>query len=335
MIAVPRAYRSTAGNAPIFASRSAGVLSLGSGALSKSLISAAAVGAEDSGLEVHAATTSAAPLFSAPGTPWHSFGGRVMVIPVLMETRLRGMVKGPPMTAGYPAMQVLIADDHPLFREALASVVTDLCADATCVEAASFDEALARVRETQTLDLILLDLRMPGADGLTGLALLRHEAPTIPVVVVSATAERRTVLDAIRSGAVGYLPKSTSRPAMISALQLVMAGGVYVPGEVVRADPGAGLGEGLLATDKVREALATLTRKQLQVLDGLAQGLSNKEIARALNLAEPTVKTHVSALLRKLNLRTRAQAIVAASTFDFSHLRHPEATDRRQRQGDG
>jgi DNA-binding NarL/FixJ family response regulator len=227
------------------------------------------------------------------------------------------------------AMQVLIADDHPLFREALASVVTDMTADAACIEAANFDEALARVRETPTLDLILLDLTMPGADSLSGLALLRQEAPAIPVVVVSATAERRTVLDAIRTGAAGYLPKSASRSTMISALQLVMAGGVYVPGEVVRADP-ASLGEGPMDSPVAPpEGLATLTRKQLQVLDCLARGLSNKEIARALNLAEPTVKTHVSALLHKLHFKTRGQAIVAASTFDFSHLRRPQAMGKR------
>jgi DNA-binding NarL/FixJ family response regulator len=148
------------------------------------------------------------------------------------------------------------------------------------------------------------------------------------VVVVSATAERRTVLDAIRAGAAGYLPKSASRSTMIGALQLVMAGGVYVPGEVVRADP-ASLGEGPEGSPIAPDELATLTRKQLQVLDCLARGLSNKEIARALNLAEPTVKTHVSALLHKLHFKTRAQAIVAASTFDFSRLRRPEVTDTR------
>jgi DNA-binding NarL/FixJ family response regulator len=225
-------------------------------------------------------------------------------------------------------MQVLIADDHPLFREALASVVTEMTPDAAFIEAAGFDEALARVRETPGLDLILLDLRMPGADGLGGLALLRQEAPAIPVVVVSATAERRTVLDAIRAGAAGYLPKSASRATMIGALQLVMAGGVYVPGDVVRADP-AGLEEGPAGSPIAPDRLATLTRKQLQVLDCLARGLSNKEIARALNLAEPTVKTHVSALLHKLHFKTRGQAIVAASAFDFSRLRRPEATDKR------
>lgn len=233
------------------------------------------------------------------------------------------------------AMQVLIADDHPLFREAMASVVTEMNADAACVEAASLDEALALIRQIPALDLILLDLRMPGVDGLTGLALLRHEAPAIPVVVVSATTERRTVLEAINSGAVGYLPKSASRSTMISGLQLVMAGGVYVPGEVVRAHSSDGLCGGPADSASAPEGLATLTRKQLQVLDCLVRGLSNKEIARALSLAEPTVKAHVSHLLRKLHLRTRAQAIVAASTFDFSRLRPPEAREKTRLRGDG
>ena len=231
-------------------------------------------------------------------------------------------------------MQVLIADDHPLFREAMASVVTEMNTDAACIEAASLDEALARIREIPTLDLILLDLMMPGTDGLTGLALLRREAPAIPVVVVSATAERRVVLEAINSGAVGYLPKSTCRSTMIGALQMVMAGGVYVPGDVVRADSSGGLSDRITGSTPASDALATLTRKQLQVLDCLARGLSNKEIARALNRAEPTVKAHVSGLLRKLHLRTRAQAMVAASTFNFSRLRRPETRNKSRLQGD-
>ncbi len=244
------------------------------------------------------------------------------------------MRKRTPSNACSTALQVLIADDHPLFREAMISVVTQMNPEAVCLEAASLDEALARIRDAPGLDLILLDLRMPGADGLTGLALLRHEAPAIPVVVVSATSERGTVLEAIRAGAVGYLPKSASRLAMIGALQLVMAGGVYVPGEVVRTNA-AGGGEESPAGPIAPDALATLTRKQLQVLDGLVRGLSNKEIARALNLAEPTVKTHVSGLLRKLHLRTRVQAILAASAFDFSQIRPVEARDKRRLQGDG
>jgi DNA-binding NarL/FixJ family response regulator len=155
------------------------------------------------------------------------------------------------------------------------------------------------------------------------------------VVVVSATTERRTVLEAISSGAVGYLPKSASRATMISGLQLVMAGGVYVPGEVLRAHSSDGLPGGLADSTSAPEGLASLTRKQLQVLDCVVRGLSNKEIARALCLAEPTVKAHVSHLLRKLNLRTRAQAIVAASTFDFSRLRPPETREKSRLRGDG
>lgn len=232
-------------------------------------------------------------------------------------------------------MRVLIADDHPLFREALASVVAEMSAEAVCLDAASFDEAFAAVAEAPDLDLILLDLTMPGAEGLTGLALLRHAAPAIPVVVVSATAERRTVLEALRAGAVGYLPKSTSRSTMITALQMVLAGGVYVPGDVIRAGAADAL-EDLGGDGRIGPAgLATLTRKQLQVLECLARGLSNKEIARALSLAEPTVKTHVSALLRKLHLRSRAQAIVAAGSLDFSRLRPPGPAAVQPSRGDG
>ncbi|TVR97129.1 MAG: DNA-binding response regulator [Rhodospirillales bacterium] len=229
-------------------------------------------------------------------------------------------------------MRVLIADDHPLFREALSSVVAEMSADAVCLDAASFDDAFAAVRDVPDLDLILLDLTMPGAEGLTGLGLLRHAAPAIPVVVVSATAERRTVLEALRAGAVGYLPKSASRATMITALKMVLAGGVYVPGDVVR---GGNALDDFAADGRIGPAgLATLTRKQLQVLEHLARGLSNKEIARALSLAEPTVKTHVSALLRKLHLRSRTQAIVAAGSVDFSRLRRPEPATVQPARGD-
>ena len=217
-------------------------------------------------------------------------------------------------------LEVLIADDHPLFREALTDVVRQICRDYRCLEACSLEEARSIAQSERDLDLILLDLMMPGMDGTAGLVTLRHEVPAVPIVIVSAKTERAVVLEAIRDGAIGFITKTSSRSVMVNALLQVMAGGIYLPPEVVRqfdADAASG-------PDSVPQVppavLTTLTRKQLLVLQRLAQGESNKQIARALSLAEPTVKAHVSAILRKLNVRSRANAIVASNGIDFGTL---------------
>ena len=217
-------------------------------------------------------------------------------------------------------LEVLIADDHPLFREALTDVVKQICRDHHCLEACSLGEARALAQSAPDLDLILLDLMMPGMDGNAGLVALRHEVPAVPIVIISAKTERSVVLEAIRDGAIGFITKTSPRSVMVNALIQVMAGGIYLPPEIVRqldADPS-------VAPDSVPrvppDALTSLTRKQLLVLQRLARGESNKQIARALSLAEPTVKAHVSAILRKLNVRSRANAIVASNGIDFGSL---------------
>ncbi len=230
-------------------------------------------------------------------------------------------------------LEVLIADDHPLFREALAEVVGQISRDCRCLEAASLEETLGVARAAPDLDLILLDLMMPGMDGVAGLSLLRHEVPAVPIVVVSAKTERATVMEAISHGAIGFITKTSPRSVMVKALVQVLEGGIYLPAEVVRqydSEPSAGAEP----VGKVsRSMLTTLTRKQLLVLERLAKGESNKQIARALSLAEPTVKAHVSAILRKLNVQSRASAIVASSGIEFRSLRlarEPEAPSSKE-----
>ena len=227
-------------------------------------------------------------------------------------------------------LQVLIADDHPLFREALTNVVGQISRDHRCLEACSLEETVALARTAPDLDLILLDLMMPGMDGLTGLSTLRRELPAVPIVVVSAKTERATVLEAIGQGAIGFITKTSPRSVMVNALLQVMAGGVYLPPEVMRqidTDSGA---RTKTTANVQRDVLTTFTRRQLLVLECLARGDSNKQIARTLSLAEPTVKAHVSAILRKLNVQSRASAIVALSGIDFASLpasreNHPAA----------
>ena len=219
------------------------------------------------------------------------------------------------------SLDVLIADDHPLFREALAEVVGQISRDCRCLEAASLEEALNLARAAAALDLILLDLMMPGMDGVAGLSALRHEVPAVPIVVVSAKTERADVMAAISHGAIGFITKTSPRSVMVKALIQVLDGGIYLPAEVVRQYDSEPAGGAEPMAKVSRSLLTTLTRKQLLVLERLAKGESNKQIARALSLAEPTVKAHVSAILRKLNVQSRASAIVASSGIEFRSLR--------------
>jgi DNA-binding NarL/FixJ family response regulator len=233
-------------------------------------------------------------------------------------------------------LEVLIADDHPLFREALAEVVGQISRACRCLEAAGLEETLQLARDTPDLDLILLDLMMPGMDGIAGLTMLRHEVPAVPIVVVSAKTERAAVMEAISHGAIGFITKTSPRNVMVNALLQVLEGGIYLPTDVVRQFESEPPPPAEAAAKVPRNLLTTLTRKQLLVLERLAKGESNKQIARALSLAEPTVKAHVSAILRKLNVQSRASAIVASSGIDFRNLRlpsEPEATPSSKEGG--
>tara|TARA_R100000406_G_scaffold28536_1_gene18420 strand:+ start:1125 stop:1814 length:690 start_codon:yes stop_codon:yes gene_type:complete len=227
--------------------------------------------------------------------------------------------------------QVLIADDHPLFREAIARVIDDGFPGSTLLEASDLDSALAVAGRHDDLDLVLLDLNMPGMQGLGGLVRLRNLFPTLPAVIVSAEEEKRVILQTITYGAVGFITKSTPRKQMIQALEQVLAGSIYLPADIIRA--GSGAGEESTAArrepEDLSDVLATLTRKQLQVFERMSRGDSNKVIAYQLNIAESTVKAHVSAILRKLGANNRVQAILSAGDIDFAaYLRAPKVPER-------
>ncbi|MFT6979078.1 MAG: DNA-binding NarL/FixJ family response regulator [Marinobacter psychrophilus] len=218
-----------------------------------------------------------------------------------------------------PAYKILIADDHPLFREAISSVIASGFEGSEILETDDLDSALIIAKENDDLDLILLDLNMPGMHGLNGLITLRNEAPTIPVVIVSAEEEKQVVLQAITYGAVGFITKSSPRVKMTEAIQQILNGNVYLPSDIIRT--------GKESTGRRRrnddnpvspELLNSLTRRQLLVLERMSKGESNKQIAYNLNIAETTVKAHVSAILRKLSVHNRVQAILSASDVDFS-----------------
>ncbi|MEO1903276.1 MAG: response regulator transcription factor, partial [Alcanivorax sp.] len=168
------------------------------------------------------------------------------------------------------------------------------------------------------LDLVLLDLNMPGMQGLGGLVQLRNLFPTLPAVIVSAEEEKRVILQTITYGAVGFITKSTPRKQMIQALEQVLAGSIYLPADIIRAGAGDEGAASRREPDDLSEVLATLTRKQLQVFERMSRGESNKVIAYQLNIAESTVKAHVSAILRKLGATNRVQAILSAGDIDFT-----------------
>ncbi|WP_415844820.1 response regulator [Stutzerimonas zhaodongensis] len=214
--------------------------------------------------------------------------------------------------------KILIADDHPLFREAIHNVIQDGFPGSEILETADLDSALAMTLENDDLDLVLLDLNMPGMHGLNGLINLRNEAPTIPVVIVSAEQDKQVVLQAITYGACGFITKSSPRAQMTEAIEQILNGNVYLPSDIIRSQKPTTRRSQHNEQSIPPELLQALTRKQLLVLERMTKGESNKQIAYNLDIAETTVKAHVSAILRKLNVHNRVQAILSAGDIDFT-----------------
>jgi DNA-binding NarL/FixJ family response regulator len=214
-------------------------------------------------------------------------------------------------------MKILIVDDHPLIREALRHVLAVLDADIALIEAQNFAEGLAAASDNPNLDLILLDLGLPDADGIDALTELRRHYPAVPTVVLSATEHPATVMRAIEAGAMGFIPKTTSSHLLLNALRLVLSGGVYLPTEVLRQHQGTpepALRLAVEASDGGKMLTPReigLTARQADVLALLVQGKPNKLICRELDVAEGTVKIHVTAILKALNVTNRTQAVIA------------------------
>ena len=216
---------------------------------------------------------------------------------------------GPPAKRGQ-APRVLIADDHPLYCDALRAIVPQACAGADIGEAGSQEEVLAAVAGGPGFDLVLLDLNLPGATGLSCLYALRAAIPATPIVVVSAVDDPKIMHEVIMGGASAFVPKSAPGQVLINALRVTLAGGTYMP---------AGVVEALRDSDRTSPN-QDLTLRQRRVLELVATGLSNKQIARTLEISEITVKAHVSAIFRKLGVSNRVQAgIEARRLLDASH----------------
>jgi DNA-binding NarL/FixJ family response regulator len=206
-------------------------------------------------------------------------------------------------------MKILIADDHALFREGLHQVLSQLGEPLTIVEAGDFPQALTAAERETDIEVVLLDLAMPGMEWNDGLQRLKELLPeSVPIVILSASDDRRHVLEAINMGAAGFIPKTSSSRVMLSALKLVLSGGVYLPPALLQQ--GAHGFDGPMPSEG---SVSFLTPRQREVLALLGEGQSNKEIARVLTLAEGTVKLHVTAILKALGVNNRTRAVVAAS----------------------
>lgn len=204
-------------------------------------------------------------------------------------------------------MQILVADDHNLVRDGLKPFLHELNPDAEILDAANFDDALTVAKTAETLGLVLLDLKMPGMNGLHGVEVMRRARPGVPVVILSGHVEREEVLAAVRAGANGYIPKTISGTALINALRLVLAGESYLPTSIL-VDNGSN--DRKIPTSP----LSTLSAREREILGYLIEGQTNKEIARRLDLQEITIKIHLRNVYRKIGAVNRAQAVRIAMT---------------------
>ena len=205
------------------------------------------------------------------------------------------------------AQKIIIADDHPLFRAALKQAVTQAVSGVEIVEADSLAAVQEAVDNHSDADLVLLDLHMPGTNGFTGLVFLRGQNPGIPVVVVSGSEEPQVMKRAIDYGASGFIPKSSPLEIIAEAISKVLQGEEWLPQAL------ADNMDDVPAEDQAfANNLASLTPQQFRVLTMLTEGLLNKQIAYELNVSEATIKAHVTAILRKLGVHSRTQAVIAA-----------------------
>ena len=208
-------------------------------------------------------------------------------------------------------MKILIVDDHVLIREALRGVLRELKSDAAFFDAPDARKAASQLNENPDTELVLLDLNLPDRSGLDLLAELRQRYPSVSVVVLSASDDRNSVAKALDLGALGFIPKAAPREVMLSAFNLIFAGGIYVPPEIL-ARPAS---RPAPTASRASAASLGLTERQMDVLVLMMLGKSNKAICRALDLAEPTVKNHVTAILKALKASNRTEAVIAAGAL--------------------
>lgn len=201
-------------------------------------------------------------------------------------------------------MKLLVVDDHPVLREGLVALLRQLGPDAVVLQAGDAHTALRVVEEQRDLDVVILDLVMPGMNGLSALPEFGRSRPDLPVIVLSSSEEPRDARKALAQGALGYVPKSAGQHTLISAIKLVLQGEIYVP-PLILNEMGAWGGSPLIRGE---DTVSILTPRQIEVLRRLSEGQPNKTIANELNLSEKTVKAHITAIFKALNVVNRTQA---------------------------
>jgi DNA-binding NarL/FixJ family response regulator len=215
-------------------------------------------------------------------------------------------------------MKILVADDHWVVRAGLKRLLKRLEGNPEIVEANDYDDALAVADQNSDIDLILLDLVMPGRQGLDGLQEIHSRVPEVPIIVMSVLQERRDVLRAIEHGAMGYIPKSSNGDEILKVVRLVLDGEICLPRALLERAQATGtrLDSSAIKTDVPAEApVPPFTKRQKDVLYLLAEGISNRDIARELGLSEHTVRIHISAILRTLKITNRTQAALFAAEY--------------------
>lgn len=214
-------------------------------------------------------------------------------------------------------LKILLIDDHGLFREGLTHLIANLDDDVELLQTSDCEEAFALISELPelelTLDLILLDLSLPGMSGLQGMQQLQTLFKTVPIVIVSAAEDKSVIKQVFKQGAQGFIPKSASSDIMIAALKIVLAGGIYAPYDFLSS-----------GSPRVPAGINALSERQRQVLALLAQGYSNKRIARQLDISDNTVRVHVSSILRILGADNRTEAAKMIRDIPFTDGNLPE-----------
>jgi DNA-binding NarL/FixJ family response regulator len=205
-------------------------------------------------------------------------------------------------------MKLLIVDDHPFLRDGLAALLMQIGPDTTVLQARDANEGIALVDDHLDLDVVILDLAMPGMEGLQALSEFGRRRPDLPVIVLSSSEDPRDVRRALASGALGYVPKSASQHVLLSAIRLVLNGDLYIPPLILDEK----VGTIVRRTNNIEgESSRLLTARQIEILTLLSEGKPNKTIAAALALSEKTVKTHITAIFKALNVVNRTQAAAA------------------------